>query len=212
MAASDIKSTGTQGVFLIGGVPFVAKEWRGGQFYDTVELIAGAVSAGKTLTLFRDVTGKEKQHNNLESNAGRLPAQTKIIINRIGAVIHQAQGNTVPDDTDALKIGFNSVLEVRANTNRIIHQSPTFMAPAGLGMPGTTTRNATGLVTIGAANAAGAPSLLVAQEIGPDDQLSGEFKFPDNSGWGTGRAMPTTLVINLIMVVLDGLFSRNQGA
>lgn len=211
---SFLRPTGAAGVYEIEGTGERLRlvEYKVGGVKDSVVLAAGALTAGKRLYLFRDVTGKNKQFNTFENNAGKLPAHTDLIINRIGCVIQQANGNSITADTDMLLLSYAGVLEVFVNKDRQIAEGALYEFPSGYGITGSTTRNNAGVVTNGVPSLAAAPQLLVAQPVKPEDSVSGYIEFPDNAGVLTASTeMPTTTTRNVFTVHLDGLIKRPQG-
>ncbi len=214
---AELRSTSDANVFQVAGYGLVdARTWRVGQYYDTVSIRAGLIPAGKQFTFFRDVTGKNLNDNNLENNAGRIEAQSEIIINRVGGFIAQAVGDTLPTDADAIKLG-QGFLNVTVNKTRTIFQAPLDTAQSGYGFTGTTTRTNTGVVTIGTASAAAAPQLLIAQPIsGLKDQVVGFLTYFD-SDWMNVPAVgayaavtyvpPTLVATNKVRIYLDGLIN-----
>lgn len=217
---SFIKATGEAGVYEIEGIGQRIRlvEYKVGGVKDSVVLAGTAavfpytITAGKRMYLFRDVTGKNKQFNTLENNAGKLPAHTDLIINRVGVHVGQASGNSLPTDADIIKVSHAGVLEVFVNKDRQIAEGSLYEFPTGFGITGSTTRNATGVVTNGVASSAAAPQLLVAQPVTPEDSISGFIEFPDNTG--VLEAAYEGAIISARMVFtchLDGLIKRPQG-
>jgi len=212
---SFIRPTGQAGVYEIEGIGEMIRlvEYKVGGVKDSVVLASGALTAGKRLYLFRDVTGKNKQFNTFENNAGKLPAHTDLIINRIGCVIAQANGQLVATDADIIKLSYAGVLEVFVNKDRQIAEGALYEFPSGYGVTGSTTRNNTGVVTNGVPSLAAAPQLLVAQPVKPDDSVSGYIEFPDNFGVLAPNATEMAVLDqrNVFTVHLDGLIKRPQG-
>lgn len=211
---------GSTGEYEVEGLGFKFKmaDWRMGDLKDSVQT-PDAINAGTKLYVFRDVTGKNTQHNNQDNNAGRMAAHTELIINRISVYVPQAVGGTLITDSDIIKVTHAASLEVIFNSDRKVAEGPLFQFPSGYGVTGSTTRNATGVVTNGAANVAGAPQMLVAQRLGPNDSFRGEITFYDNS-WLTltagsvGAAITAfpALSIRLVLTcMLEGLLKKSTG-
>jgi hypothetical protein len=189
-------------------------EVEGLGFYDSVAFGPSGIAPitpGTNQLLFQNLQNKNRQHTDLDNNAGRLPALTELICNRIGAHITQAVGNTVTLDEDIIKLSHAAYMQVFVNQDRRIADQPLYTFQSGYGITGTTTRNATGVVTTGVASAAAAPQLLVAQPIGPNDALTGKIQV-DDALWISGYVGPTLSATNVVTVFLDGLIKKPQGA
>ncbi len=141
-------------------------EWREDDFYDSVQTIVNP-TAGTTLEVFRDLTNKNLQHTNLRTQR-RIPAGSEFIMARVGVVIAQAIGNLLPTDDDAIKAGWAATLSFKLN-DRLITEGMLAKYQSGIGMTGSTTRTATGVVTTGVPSAAAAPSLMVGENIAKGD-------------------------------------------
>jgi hypothetical protein len=211
---SFIRATGQAGVYEIEGIGEMIRlvEYKVGGVKDAVVLQAGALTPGKRLYLFRDVTGKNKQFNTFENNAGKLPAHTDLIINRIGCVLAQANGNVLATLNDTMKLSYAGVLEVFVNKDRQIAEGALYEFPSGYGIAGNTTETTSSVLTNGVPSLAAAPQLLVAQPVKPEDSVSGYIEFPDNDGvLTTVSDMPTVENRTVFIVHLDGLIKRPQG-
>lgn len=188
------------------GEEFLLSKEREGIFYDSVEQASGAISAGATLNLFQNFSNKNAQHFNT-SKQGKLPSGNAMSMVRTGIMVLQSFGNTVATDDDILKVAYAGSSEFEINERVILKGEPLFTLPTGYGMVGSTTRNATGVVTTGVASAAAAPSLRNAQPILDRDDLNSKIIFPNNS-WGTGAAMPTLTNAVYFMHVLAGVIKQ----
>jgi hypothetical protein len=106
----------------------------------------------------------------------------------------QAFGNTVTSDADIIKLAHAAYVRFAVNQSRLVVDAPLFTLQSGLGVTGSTTRNDTGVVTIGVASAAAAPQLLVAQPIGPNDSISGSDSYIaiQANNWSQSGNMPGT--------------------
>jgi hypothetical protein len=208
-----LRPTSETGVYEVEGLGTKIRliEWRAGSFYDSVAFAAGAITPGTNQLLFQNLQNKNRQHTNLDNNAGRLPALTELICNRIGAHITQAVGSSVTVDTDIIQLAHAAYMQVFVNQDRRVADQPLYTFQSGYGITGTTTRNATGVVTTGVASAAAAPQLLVAQPIGPNDALTGKIQV-DAATWIAGYANPSLAATNVVTVFLDGLIKKPQGA
>lgn len=210
-----LRATDDAGVFEVEGIGTKIRllEWRAGGYYDTVELASGAQTSGNQAQLFQNLSQKSRQHTNLDNNAGRLPALNELICNRVGAHVHQAWGNTVVTDDDILKVAHACYMRISVNQTRIIFDAPLYTAQSGYGVTGSTTRTATGVVTIGVASQAAAPQLLVAQPIGPQDSI-GTDSYIQTPGlaWLTTTTMASLTSASLVTVFLDGLIKKPANA
>lgn len=203
---------GADGVFeVVGlGLKFRLSEWRSGGIYDSVQMPA-AIAAGSKQYLFRDVQDKNLQHNNMDNNAGRMPAHTELIVNRIGTHVTQAIGDLLVTDADMIKIIHAAVLEVYFNGDRKVCEGPLYQFPSGYGATGSTTRNATGIATNGTANLTAAPQLLVAQHLKANDSIRGEVTFYDNQWLAASHgqsSFPSTTYRVVLTCTLDGLLKK----
>lgn len=219
-----LRPTSETGVYEVEGLGSRIRliEWRAGSFYDSVAFGVGAlafpfsITAGTNQLLFQNLQNKNRQHTNLDNNAGRLPALTELICNRIGAHVVQAVGNNVTNDADIIKLTHAAYMQIFVNQDRRVADAPLYTFQSGYGVTGTTTRNATGVVTTGVASAAAAPQLLVAQPIGPNDALTGKIVI-DDAQWcsAAGASVyvaPALSAVNIVTVFLDGLIKKPQGA
>ena len=113
---------------------------------------------------------------------------------------------------DIIKMAHAAYMRVSVNQTRIIYDEPLYCAQSGFGVTGSTTRNATGVVTIGVPSAAAAPQLLVAQPIGPNDSIGTDsYIVLYQNAWATSPAvsnMPTLANLTAITVFLDGLIKK----
>lgn len=207
-----LRATDETGVYEIEGLGTKIRllEWRAGAFYDTVAFASGAQSPGAQQFLFQNLQSKNRQFTNLDNNAGRLPALNELITNRVGAHILQSFGNTVSTDADIIKMAHAAYMRVSVNQTRIIYDEPLFCAQSGFGVTGSTTRNNTGVVTIGVPSAAAAPQLLVAQPIGPNDSIGTDsyIVLYANSWTNPAGGMPTFDNQVPVSVFLDGLIKK----
>lgn len=184
-------------------------EWREDGFYDSVQTSVVTPTAGTSLEFFRDLSNKNLQHTNLRT-ARRIPAGSEFIMARIGVVIAQAFGNSLPDDADQIKLAYAASLTFKIN-DRLISEGPAVNYQSGIGMTGSTTRNATGVVTVGVPSAAAAPSLMVAQPVADDDDLVATLDFKDNAWLNGGSVMPTFTVRPVVTLRLAGFIKKPQG-
>ena len=212
-----LRATDETGVYEIEGLGTKIRllEWRAGAFYDTVSFANGAQSPGAQQFLFQNLQNKNRQFTNLDNNAGRLPALNELITNRVGAHILQSFGNTVSTDADIIKMAHAAYMRVSVNQTRIIYDEPLYCAQSGFGVTGSTTRNNTGIATIGVPSAAAAPQLLVAQPIGPNDSIGTDSyivlyanRWALNNPGAVVDSMPTFDNVVAVTVFLDGLIKK----
>lgn len=185
-------------------------EWREDSFYDTVQSPL-APTAGQSLEVFRDLTNKNLQHTNLRTSR-RIPAGSEFICYRISVIPAQAIGNIVTLDADILKLCYAATLTFKLN-DRLIQEGPLYKFQGGFGVTGSTTRNATGVVTIGVPSAAAAPMLMVAQPVADDDDLVATVDFRAFT-WATTGGLPTfTSGTDGPLVTVDarGFIKKPQG-
>jgi len=146
-----------------------------GRHYDSVYLASGAISTAN-INFFVGVNGRTRQWSSFITD-GQLPPTQAMTINKVSATLPQAVGNVLLDDSDALKIG-SGHMHVAINSKRVIYDQPLYSAQSGDGFTGQTTRQNAGVLTIGVANHAGAPELLVAQSLrGRADSITGYLSF-----------------------------------
>jgi hypothetical protein len=223
-----LRATDETGVYEIEGLGTRIRllEWRAGSFYDTIQFASNGVTAqqqGQQL-LFQNLTNKTRQFTNLDNNAGRIPALNELITNRVGAHILQAFGDTVISDSDIIKLAHSAYLRFAVNQSRLVADAPLYTFQSGFGVTGSTTRNNTGIATVGVASAAAAPQLLVAQPIGPNDSSSGSDSyialFANNWASTTvqgatpsatvpaANVLPTFDTSMFVTIFLDGLIKK----
>lgn len=183
-------------------------EWREDDFYDSVQH-AASITAGNSLEVFRDLSNKNLPATNLKTSR-RIPAGSEFILSRVGVLIQQAFQNTVASDDDILKLAYAATLTFKIN-DRLVTEGPIVKYSSGLGMAGQTTRNNTGNVTTGVPSVAAAPTLLVAQTVGDDDDLNAQVEFKDNSWLAAGSLMPTLTNRNVVQIYLHGFIKKPQG-
>lgn len=215
-----LRATDESGVYEIEGLGTKIRllEWRAGSFYDTVCFASDGVTAqtaGVQQYLFQNLNGKTRAFTNLDNNAGRLPALNELITNRVGAHVLQSYGNTVITDADIIKFAHAAYMRVSVNQTRIIFDQPLYTGQSGFGVTGSTTRNNTGVVTIGVPSAAAAPQLLVAQPIGPNDSIGTDSyivlyanRWAVNNAGTVIDSMPTFDSNVVVTVFLDGLIKK----
>ncbi len=184
-------------------------EWREGVYYDTVEVTETTPTAGLEFDFFRDLERKSLQHTNLKTQRN-IPAGTEFIMTKIGIVPNQALGNILPTDADIIRLAYSASLTFKIN-DRLIEEGPLLRFQSGYGVTGSTTRNATGVVTIGVPSGAAAPTLLVAQNVKERDALEGKLMFKDNAWLEAGSSMPTFTVNLGVTLMLGGLIKKPQG-
>lgn len=211
---------GQAGTYTINATGKTVKlvQLREGDFFDTVQ-VQGAtpyqITPGLELVLFRDLTNKNIQDMNLGSQY-RIPAQNEMVITKIGVVIPQAYGANQTLDTDVLQTACNASMQFFINERKLA-EGALLNYPIGYGVTGSTTRNNTGVVTIGVPSPAAIPGLVVPQPIGDTDALKGSIFFKDNS-WlvnnGTTTAsQKSTVATNVtIRCHIHGVIRIPQGA
>jgi hypothetical protein len=171
-------------------------EWREDSFMDSV--LAPAAAAGNVLEFFRDINNKNGQHANIRTPR-RLPSGTEFILSRIGVVPAQAVGGTLFTDADMIVMAYNGFLSFSLD-DRVIAEGPVYKFGSGFGVQGSTTRDATGVATIGVPSPAAASQLLVAQNVTERNDLVASLSFPP-APWiapapaaiALSAAMPVTL-------------------
>lgn len=209
--ADIVQATGNAGEL---NIPSLGKtirlvEWREDSFFDTVQLDALSPAAGSSLEFFRDLSNKNLQHTNLKT-ARRIPAGSEFILTRIGVIPNQALADSLPTDADIIKLAYAASLTFKIN-DRLISEGPVYKYQSGFGVTGSTTRNSTGIATIGVPSAAAAPSLLVAQNVKDDDDLVATLDHKNNSWINGGSTMPTYSVRMGVTLDLHGLIKKPQG-
>jgi hypothetical protein len=222
-----LRATDETGVYEIEGLGTKIRllEWRAGSFYDTTGFTSDgetAQTAGIQQQLFQNLNGKTRQFSNLDNNAGRLPALNELITNRVGAHLLQSWGNVVVSDADIIKFAHAAYMRVSVNQTRLIFDAPLYTAQSGYGVQGSTTRNDTGIATVGVPSAAAAPQLLVAQPIGPNDSIGTDSYITlyavNQSNWAqlsadtvptlVGASLPIFRSSVFATVFLDGLVKK----
>lgn len=202
---------GAPGSFEVVGtdIRFTLKEWRAGSIYDSVQLAAVTPTAGTKSYFFRDVTNKNLQHNNLDNNAGRMPAHTSLIVNRIALYPNQSFSNTLATESDIIKFATSAVLEVYFNGDRKVCEGPAYQFASGYGAVVTTTANNVGTGTLGIASEGSVSELLVAQKLNEGDAMRGEMTFYDNAWLATPSVQPTFASRLVVTCHLVGLVKKD---
>lgn len=209
---SVIQPTKTAGEYFIPALNKTIQlvEWREDDFYDTVTRTAGAVTAGTSLVLFRDLASKNIQHCNLRTQR-RIPSGSEFIINRIGVVIQQCFSNTLVALGDILKCAYDASLTFKIN-DRLVTEGPLFKFSTGYGVVGSSTENNVTIATTGVASAAAAPQLLVAQPVNDKDDLNGTIDFLDDTWITNAAVMPTLAGRVTLQCMLHGLVKKASGS
>lgn len=189
IAVLDPKNPGNVIIPALGQSVQLSKT-REGAFYDTVEQASGAVTANAELVLFRDFANKNQHHMNVSKN-GKLPANNEMAMSRTGVYVLQAQGNTMATDDDIIKVTHDASLRFHINDRLVIDGQPLYTLPSGYGIAGMTTRNATGIVTVGIPSQTAVPTLFRAQPLFDKDDIKSFIDFKNNIWVTGGSAMPT---------------------
>lgn len=178
---------------------------RQDDFFDTVEVVAGAISAGTQKKVFDSISNKQKHHTNLTTQR-RIPGRNRFNLLRVGVHVRQSAGDTLMKVADALKLYDSGALTFNINS-RLVTQGPLLKFQSGYGATGSSTENDVSLVTLGTPSGAAAPKFLAAQPINDEDDLDCEIRFDANT-WFTAAAMPTTSALALISVFLHGIIEK----
>jgi hypothetical protein len=209
-----IQSTGVPGQYYIEGYGSVTfDQWRTADLRDTVQIGGTSITASTQIELFINVQNKLPIDNNFGNNAGRIPAQTEYIVNRIGVLPLQALLNDVPNGQDIVKFVYGAYVKVLANIDRVIEEGPIWRFPSGYGVSGATTENNKAYVTNGPLGSAQVRELLIAQKLGANDQLSGFIQFPARSWATVASGFPITFSVNVaVCTTMEGLQKKGAGA
>lgn len=205
-------------------IPAVGKtiklvEWREDDFYDSVDLVLGAVTAGLSLEFFRDLSSKNTAHNNFKTQR-RIPAGSEFIMSRVGILPAQAVGDQIVSYEDTVKLAYAASLTFKIN-DRLITEGPLVKYQSGLGVTGSVsgvvgavpTAGAAlsaklGIATIGVPSAAAAPNLLVSQPIADDDDLQATLDFKNNAWLQGGASMPTFVGKQVVTLLAHGFVKK----
>lgn len=207
-----VKPTGNPGELFFPALGKTIKliEWREGDFYDSVTRASGAITAGVSLELFRDLANKNLASSNLKTPR-RIPSNSEFIMNRVGVLINQAFSNTIATGTDVVKAAYAGHLTFNIN-DRLVSQGPLVTYQTGYGVTGFTTENNTHVLTTGVPSAAAAPQLLVAQNVTAVDDLGGTIEFRDDV-WITGSSVMPVLTGRMVFTLyLHGFIKKAQGS
>lgn len=160
-------------------------EYRDDDKYDTVVIASGAIAAGKTLELFRDLSSKDKIDTNFDTSR-RLSKGEEMLIKRIGVDIPLAVGNTVLVAANIKKVAYNGFLDFRIN-KKLVAEGPLYKYPSGYGMAGQTTENNASVVTIGVPSTAAQRPLEKVHEVTSEHDLSASIRFDAHDWDATGQ-------------------------
>lgn len=176
---------------------------RQGEFYDSVQTTTVTPTRGTELVLMRDLTNKNIQHNNLGAPY-KIPANNELVIQKLGTYVRQADGGAATlNDLDVMYIANICAVQFRINERKVA-EGPLAHFGMGFGVYGSTTRNNTGIASIGMPSPAAYPGMVVPQPVGDNDQLTGSIFFKDNQ-WLTSTTMPTFTNMPVISWILQGL-------
>ena len=209
--AGDLVPTGEPGRYYNEAAGKVQEfvEVREGDFWDTVEQVSGAITAGTELKLFQTQTDKNLHHTNLDDTR-RIPARNRFEMTRVGIHVRQLVGNTLTTAADILKVYEAGSLEFDLNKRRIAEGSLLFYQ-SGLGVQGAgNTENNFPVATNGIPVLTGAPVLRKIQPVNDKDGLNASVFFKNNV-WITTGNMATLAGDALIMAVLHGDIEKPQG-
>lgn len=206
MAVQQVKP----GEFLVPELGRVIRitDVRQDDFYDTVSLALGAITAGTQKKLFDSISNKGKQHCNL-TNARRIPGRNRFNLLRVGFAIRQAAGNTLALASDMLKVYEAGSLKFSINT-RLVTEGPLIKYQSGYGVSGSSTENNVSLITLGTPSQVAAPRFIAAQPINDEDDLDCEVNFYSigTGTWDTTPSMPTTTAHLHLSVFLHGIIEK----
>lgn len=183
-------------------------ESREDDVYDTDQQKAGAISAGNKIDFFKTITSKNLQATNI-TTPRRLAQGDELYMNRVGVHIHQSIGNTMTTDSDIVKIAHAGSLAFKLG-RRLVTEGPLYKYQSGYGVVGQTTRNNTGMATIGVASYAAAPQMIVVQPVTENDDLIGTVRFDDNA-WANTSGLPTLDADNWLSILLHGVLKSPLG-
>lgn len=193
------------------GKTFQQVELREDDVYDTIQMEAGAVAAGKEYQFFRNVEDKNEQHTNIPQPR-RIAAGDEVAVFRIGIHPREAQGDVLPLTLDIKKVFGNAHLILKFN-KRIITDGPAIKYPSGYGLSGSSNEVAAAGIafhSVGVPSVAAAPTLFVPQQLKDDDDIACKLRFPD-AAWVADYVVPTTAGDLLISMFLRGVIKSPLG-
>lgn len=183
------------------GKYFSIVEYYDGDKYDTVVQGSGAITAGTQITLFRDLTNKERGDTNFDTPR-RLSKGEEMLLKRVGVDIPLAFGNTVKTGADVKKALFGGYL--RLQVNRIdIAEGLLYTFPSGYGCAGT----ANEVISNGVPSTTAQRQLEKVHELTSEHDISGTITYYDRL-WDTTTNMATLDGRVHHRVFLGGLIRR----
>lgn len=185
------------------GVITVLTEARETDRYDTVQLAAGAITAGKTLKFFRDLNDKNELDSNIPEAGKLVTGSERLLLERIGVSIQASNSTLLTTGADYKRLMCAGYLEVKLN-KFVIEEGPLEKFPSGYGLSGQTTDNASSIVNVGVPSAAAIKPLVEQQLITDSHTVNAQIIFQDRA-WLNTDTMPTTDNQNVIRLYMHGI-------
>jgi len=210
------------GQMLVGSganaVKVEVKNVRDAVVYDTVEILAAAVTEGQELNFFRDITNKDKIDTNITTSR-RLATGEQMKVLWVGIYFPTFTGNTRAHYLDILRVLDNGFLELKLN-KKLVAEGPLWMFPTGYGAYGTiaaenassapaTPTNQYGVITNGLPATKLQYRLREPADIYSEHDISGKVTFYGRN-WLTAASfteMPTLTTALTVKMVLGGLIA-----
>lgn len=181
----------------------VLTEARETDRYDTVEAATGAITAGTALKFFRDLNNKNEIDANIPEAGKLVTGSERLILERIGVSIQAAAANIIASGADVKRLITAGLLEVKLNKH-VIAEGPLEMFPAGYGISGQTTENASSVLNNGVPSAAAIKPLIEQQIVTTDHTVNAAVTFQART-WLTTSTMPTLDAQNVIRLYMHGV-------
>jgi hypothetical protein len=157
--------------------------------YDTVEQAAGAISAGAILTLFRDLTNKNKIDANFPAAGKLVTGSEHLDVNHIGIELPQIHDTAMLTARDAMRITSHGYLDFKLN-GQTVCEGVLAAFPGGYGVVGNTTESNTTIVSNGVAAMTAVKKWQETQLISEQHQVEATITF-QNRTWISNFTMPT---------------------
>lgn len=175
----------------VTGEEFEDVNVRSDTFHDSVIFTAGSTAAGTKKTIFRDLSDKDLLHTSL-TQTKKIPENNIMKMNRVGVYLHQANGNTLTNVDDVLKMICGAVMTFKLNSQEIV-KGPLYKFPSGFGATGQTTANNRSLVTVGPPSLVAVPELEQEQILTDKTELNTQLEVT-GADWITNASGPSDYV------------------
>lgn len=171
--------------------------------YDSVERVAGAMTAGTQLNFFRDLNNKNELDSNIPEAGKLVTGSERMIVERIGVGIMPANSTLITTGADYKRLVSATYIEVKLN-KFVLSDGPMELYPAGYGLTGMTNENDAAVMNLGVPSTA-AQSKFVEQQVVTDQHTVKATATFHARSWLTTSTQPTLAQQNVIRLYVHGI-------